>query len=111
MPEISYYSECDQEYVRAVKRCKSLAELQEIVTEYRELAEDSYKVVEKMDEKSFEEFCKGRNKRQPHFKWMNEYGAVLLPEKILKIGLLAGQFNVPFGTAYHRVKQMEAKKK
>ena len=104
---ISYYDNCDTDYVQAVKKCKTLDELKQIVREYRELAEDAYLIVEKMDDTLFEQFCKGRNKTKPSLKWMEMYSAVLLPERILKIGLISVHFNVPFGTAYHRVKDME----
>lgn len=104
---ISYYSNCDTEYVDKVKHCKSLPELQAIVTEYRELAEDAYQAVQMMDDTLFEQFCKGRNKSKPSMKWMEMYGAILLPKVILEVGLLACQFNVPFGVAYHRMKDWE----
>lgn len=105
--KITYYSECDVEYVKAVKSCKSLGELRKIVEEYRELAEDAYQAVQKMDDLLFEQFCKGRNRSKPSLKWMEMYGPVLLPKKILEIGLIAAQFGVPFGTAYIRVKDIE----
>jgi hypothetical protein len=106
---ISYYDNCDTDYVKAVRNCKTLDELKLVVTTYRELAEDAYQTVEKMDDTLFEQFCKGRKKTRPSMKWMEMYGAVLLPRKILEIGLIACQFGVPFGCAYHRVKDVEAK--
>jgi hypothetical protein len=108
--EISYYDNCDTDYVKKVKTCHSLNELKSIVREYRELAEDAYQAVEKMDDLLFEQFCKGRNRSKPTMRWMEMYGAVLLPRRILEIGLIACQFGVPFGCAYHRVKDVEAKK-
>jgi hypothetical protein len=104
---ISYYDNCDTDYVKAVKACKTLDELKQIVTDYREIAEDAYTEVEKMDDTLFEQFCKGRNKPNPSMKWMERFGAVLLPKMILELGLIACQFGVPFGVAYHRVKDMQ----
>ena len=104
--KITYYSECDTEYVKAVKNCQSLNELKSIVAEYREICEDAYQAVEKMDDTLFEQFCKGRNKRKPSLTWMEMYGAILLPKTILEVGLVACQFHIPFGTAYHRMKDM-----
>jgi hypothetical protein len=106
---ISHYDQCDVDYVKAVKSCKTLAELKQIVTEYRELAEDAYQVVSKMDDLLFEQFCKGRNKSKPSMKWMETYGPVLLPRMILELGLIACQFGVPFGVAYHRVRETGVK--
>lgn len=106
--DISYYSECDVDYVKSVKKCKTLEELKRIVTQYREIAEDAYQSVQKMDDLLFEQFCKGRNKTKPSLKWMEIYGPVLLPKTILEVGLVAAQFRVPFGTAYHRMKDLGA---
>jgi hypothetical protein len=106
---ITYYSNCDTDYVKAVKSCKSLAELKQIVTEYREMAEDAYTEVAKMDDPLFEQFCKGRNRLKPSMKWMKVYGPVLLPRVILEIGLIAITYHVPFGAAYIRVKELQEK--
>jgi len=103
---ITHYSNCDIDYVKAVKKCKTLDELKGIVEEYRELAEDAYQTVQKMDDPLFEQFCKGRNKTKPSLNWMEIYGPVLLPKRILELGLIAAQFHVPFGVAYHRAKDL-----
>ena len=103
---INHYSECDTEYVKAVRTCKTLDELKSIVTEYREIAEDAYQCVQKMDDLLFEQFCKGRGKYKPSLKWMEMYGPVLLPRVIVEVGIVAAQFHVPFGVAYHRVKDI-----
>jgi mevalonate kinase len=108
--KITYYSESDTDYVKAVKKCKTLTELKQIVTEYRELVEDAYKVVKKMDDASFEQFRKGRNKKDPTLEWMEKYGAVLLPKLILLCGMMAVQFHVPFGTAYIRYNEVKKRK-
>lgn len=107
--KITHYSECDIAYVAAVKKCKTLGELQEIVTEYREIAEDAYQVVQKMDDTLFFQFCKGRNKSKPSLKWMKMYGAVLLPAMIIEVGMMASQYHVPFGAMYLRLKELRQK--
>jgi len=104
---INHYSECDVEYVKAVKKCKTLDELKSIVKEYRIIAEDAYQSVQQMDDLLFEQFCKGRNRSKPSLKWMELYGAILLPRLILEVGLVAVQFHVPFGAAYLRLKDLE----
>lgn len=104
--KISNYSECDVEYVTAVKKCKTLDELKSIVTEYRDIAEDAYQSVQELDDTLFEQFCKGRNKSKPSMKWMKMYGAILLPRTVLEVGLVAIQFHVPFGAAYLRMKDL-----
>jgi hypothetical protein len=104
--KIGYYSECNVEYVSAVKKCRTLEELQKIVSDYREIAEDAYQSVQKMDDLLFEQFCKGRNKTKPSMRWMEMYGPVLLPRIIIEVGLVAAQFCVPFGTAYIRMKEL-----
>ena len=103
---ITHYSECDTDYVKAVRSCKSLDELKAIVTEYREIAEDAYQCVQKMYDLLFEQFCKGRKKFKPSMKWMGMYGPVLLPKIIMEVGIVAAQFHVPFGVAYHRMKDL-----
>lgn len=101
---ISYYANWDVEYVAAVKKCKTLGELSEIVTKYKLVAEDAYSIVQSMTYGDFQQFCKQRNRSKPSLKWMKEYGAVLLPKDILEIGLVASMFHVPFGTAYNRMR-------
>ncbi len=109
--KITYYSECDVDYVKAVKSCQSLDELRSIVTEYREIVEDAYQAVQKMDDTLFLQFCKGRNKSKPSQKWMEMYGAVLLPAIILEVGLKASQFHVPFGVVYLRLQELREQTK
>ena len=104
--KITNCSECDTDYVTAVKKCKTLDELKQITTEYRELAEDAYQAVQKMDDLLFEQFCKGRNKSKPSQKWMEMYGPVLLPRVLMLIGLQACEFHVPFGAMYLRMKDL-----
>lgn len=104
--KITYYSECDVDYIKAVKTCKTLEELQALTEQYREIAEDAYQAARKMDSLLFEQFCKGRNRSKPSMKWMEMYGPILLPRTILEVGLVAAQFHVPFGTAYIRMKDL-----
>ena len=103
---ITNYSECDTDYIKAVKKCKTLDELRQITTEYRELAEDAYQIVQKMDDLLFEQFCKGRNKSRPSQKWMEMYGPVLFPRVLVLVGLKACEFHVPFGAMYLRMKEL-----
>ena len=104
--KITHYSECDVDYIKAVRKCKTLEELKKIVLEYREIAEDAYQAVQKMDDLLFEQFCKGRNRLKPSMSWMELYGAILLPKTILTVGLIATRFHVPFGAAYYRMKDL-----
>ena len=90
-----------------MKICKTLDELKSIVAEYREIAEDAYQAVQKMDDTLFFQFCKGKNKSKPSMKWMEMYGAVLLPAKILEVGMMATQFHVPFGAMYLRLNDIK----
>lgn len=106
MMEITYLSDCDIDYVKAVKKCKTLDELRTVVEDYREIAEDAYQAVQTMDEILFVQFCKGRNKQKPSMEWMKMYGMILLPKTLLEVGLVASAFNVPFGLAYHRMKDL-----
>jgi hypothetical protein len=39
-------------------------------------------------------------------KWMEMYGSILLPKIILEVGLISVMFHVPFGAAYHRMKDL-----
>lgn len=106
MMKITHYSECDTDYVRSVRECKTLDELKQITAEYRELAEDAYQAVQKMDDLLFEQFCKGRGKFKPSQKWMEMYGPVLLPRVMMLVGLEACRFGVPFGAMYLRMKDL-----
>jgi hypothetical protein len=109
--EIGYQSQTDEEYVKAIRKCNSLNSLRRVVTKYRELAEDAYTVCKTMTEPEFIEFREGLKKETEGIyigdEWTIKYGAVVLPAEILKAGLIACEFNVPFGCAYIRMKECE----
>lgn len=104
--EITPYSETDKEYIREVRACKSLSELREITERYKAVAKDAYAITTKMTEPEFVEFCKLRSKFNPSLKWMEKYGAILLPKILTEVGLVATTYHVPFGVAYLRMKEL-----
>lgn len=60
------------------------------------------------------EFLEGiRKERKGQYSgddWAGLYGAILMPEKMLHTSLLAGNFHVPFGTAYIRSELVRSEK-
>jgi len=107
--KINYYSTADVDYVNEVKKCRTLKQLFDVILNYRVLAEDAYNKVDLMNEGDFKRFLIGMKKETagdcPGDKWVKEFGMIILPEKILKISLIASQYHVPFGAAYHRIEQ------
>lgn len=106
---IGYLDETFDEYGVAIDRAASIRDLREAVQKFRRFANDACKVVSKMDDEGWRAFKKGlRLERKGKFAgedWAEKYGAVLMPEVMFRIGILAVKFHVPWGCAFLRAKQ------
>jgi hypothetical protein len=106
---IGYLSEFDKDYSLELKRCKTIDDLFAFTTKWREYAPDAYLAVWREDFTltNFEEFQKGLRKesrgKYAGDEWAAKYGMVVLPELMLRVMLVAGNFKVPFGCAFIRL--------
>ncbi len=108
MKQITFYSECDKEYSDGLKNCDSLSKLVAYVVKWKPLASDAYEIVRFMNTIDWDEFLKGwKKERRGKFageEWSAKYGAIILPEMLLRVSMTAMQFKVPWGLAFHRLK-------
>lgn len=107
---ISYLSETFDDYLSALDGVKSLDDLRAVVATYRRFANDAFRVVSAMHEREWPAFRKGlRLERKQKFAgmpWAEKYGAVLLPEVMLRVAAIALKFKVPWGCAFIRAKDI-----
>lgn len=107
MKPIGYVSEHPTEYAEELRKCDTLAALREFVAKWRPVADDAYRVVEGMDEKSFKKFQRGlaieTKGKYAGDEWCLKYGDIPMPEMLLLASLVAEQFKAPWGTAFIRL--------
>ena len=114
MIEISYLTDISKPYVDGIKKCSSKTDLLKFINEYKEICHDA---LEQADHPDFlwEEYQKGWNleKKGKYAgdKWVLKYGAILMPEIIMFIGLQAQRFMAPEGTVFIRLRDMGILKK
>jgi len=109
MSPITYISNQPDDYTQALTRADTLAKLVAFTSEWRELAYDAFEVAAGMSEDDFAAFRVGLAlERSGNFageKFGKRYGALMLPEALVKIGVVAQRFGVPWGCAYLRLKE------
>lgn len=108
--EIGYVSSTDRDYSEALKKVKTLAELLELVEYYQPLTKDALAKVKSMDNADFDNFKKdmkfvrtATGKKAEHI--VEQWGAIILPETMVKVSMVAMHFGAPFGTAFIRMKE------
>lgn len=110
MTPISYVSDQIGDYTTAIHGATTLAHLRDVVAAWKTLCPDAVAVVETMTTKEdFRQWRKGLAKeRRGYFagdEFCNRFGALLMPEVLLKVGMLAAKYCVPWGCAYIRLKE------
>ena len=103
MIEISYLTEISEPYTNGLNKCSSRKELLEFVGDWKEIAYDAFEQVISNDF-SWEEYQKmlqiERKGKYSGDEMAKKYGAILMPEIVLFIGLKAIQFHAPEGTVF-----------
>lgn len=106
---VGYLSETFADYNHCIDDAMTVCDIRECTVKFRRFADDAYRAASKMKESEWKFFRKGlREERKGKFagnEWAAKYGAILLPEVMMRIGMLAVQFHVPWGCAFLRAKQ------
>ena len=107
---VSNISEIPAEYGAALDEARLLRDLLAVVKKYAEVAIDAVHATEKMDDNAFVEW-RGALRKERRGEFMGEalmerFGAILMPETMLKVSLVADQFKVPWGLAYNRLREV-----
>lgn len=106
--QVQYLSECDKDYAAGLKAAQTFDDLRDFVKRWRLLANDAYNSVnnKKFD---WEEFVAGRKmeNRDEYAgdKWAKKYGAILMPEILMRVSIYAMQFGAPWGVTYIRLRE------
>ena len=110
MTPITYTSEQPRDWAEALDFCEELETLRQTCREWRDVAPDAVAVAEKMSKRDFGEFMKGlkaeRRGKYAGDQWVDKYGALAMPELMVKVSHVAAQFGVPWGCAYIRMKEI-----
>lgn len=97
-------------YAAMLPKCATLEELRAHVLAYEDLALDAVRIVHAMTRSDFKEWQAGLKKeRRGVFAgeaFAKKYGAVLMPEPMLRIKMLADEYCVPFNVAHWRLKEI-----
>lgn len=109
MTPISYISDQPADYVKALVEADTLAKLLAFTKAWSEVAKDAHETVRAMTPHDFKEWRKGYAKeRAGKFageKFAVKYGALMMPEVLMKVSMIAQHFGAPWGCAYLRLKQ------
>lgn len=107
---IHYTSDTLKDYVDGLSNAKRLADLQTHVQTYQRVADDAFKITRDMKAEDFGVWRRGLSKeRKGEFageEWAEKYGAVLMPEILMKVGMIADQYGAPWGCAYIRLRDV-----
>jgi hypothetical protein len=109
MKPITFISEHPREWASAVDQCDTLTALLALCEDWKELVPDALRVVQSMTQHDFAEFREGLAKeRRRHFAgevFAHKYSDITMPAIMFKIAMFAGDYKVPWGTAYLRLKE------
>lgn len=110
MNPITYTSEQPHDYARALSAAKDADGIRAVTMAYGSLAEDANEIAQAMDAAAFRRWKRGVNKeRRGEFageKFAVEFGALLMPEVMLKVSAYASQLGVPWGLMYLRLQEV-----
>ena len=107
MKPITYISEQHIDWRDGLSAVDSVTALRALAESYGDLATDAAAVAAAMTDEDWPDFQRGLLKeRRGHYAgdaWAKRYAAVLLPEPMLMVSILASHYRVPFGLAYMRL--------
>lgn len=113
LSDIYYDSEPDRSYIKGLDLCRLRAQLIVLCEAYAELFPDAFAQAKTIkDDEAFLQFRRGlRKERRGKFAgedFTHRFGAILMPENLLRIGMVADQYKVPFGLAFCRMRDLGA---
>ena len=109
MTPITYISEQPSDYVKALVEADTLDKLLAVTKAWHEVAKDAHETVRAMTPHDFKEWRKGYAKERAG-KFAGEpfaikFGALMMPEVLLKVSMMAQHFGAPWGCTYLRLKE------
>src|SRR3990167_4761944 len=112
---VGYLDELVADYTKQRQAAKTLPELWQVTARWEPVAGDAFDVVSRMTAAQFKRYQKGermeRKKQYAGDEWAAEFGAILIPEMLLRIGVIAQEYSVPDGCAFIRAVEVGRFKK
>lgn len=109
MLTVTYLSDFPKEWSLGLDQCKNLPRLREFGLHWGGVCTDAWDVIRKMNEQDFSLFRYGLAKeRKGHYAgdaWFGQFGAILMPELLFRVSMIAEQFSAPWGLAWMRCEQ------
>jgi hypothetical protein len=103
---ITHLSEQGADYCEAIGNAKSQRELHRVLKDYASLFPDALEAMPR-DADEFKAWRVGLLKERNHGEggreFMDRFGAVLLPDVLVAVTMVAARFDVPWGCAYRRM--------
>jgi hypothetical protein len=111
--EISYLTnDPSKAYSKAIRAAENKEALLEVVTQYKEAADDAVQAVEKMTDADFVQFKKDVPKMNQEDlpienleELVNKWGDIVMPRKMTTATLISLHFHVPWGAAFKRLEE------
>ena len=104
---ITYLSEPWKPYQDAISCARNREELRDAIKPFLQIADDAMKATRDMN---WPEWQRGlTSERRGRFageEWEARYGAILMPEVMFKVSLIAFRFKMPWGAAYIRLRDV-----
>lgn len=105
--KIGYVSEPEREWSDAVSKAESIQDLKAAAKKFYPIAWDAADVIDKMTDADFTRFveCRAKERRDEYSGDENQelMGPILMPETMMKVGMVAVQYFVPWGCAFIRM--------
>jgi hypothetical protein len=113
-PEPTYIMESpSKDYAAAVSSASDLASLRVVLEDWATYAPDAVTCAAEMTADDWPEFARGlaleRSKKFAGQDWYDRFVAILLPERMVTASMLADQMCVPWGVAFIRLCEEEAR--
>lgn len=109
MLTVTYFSDFPKEYAIGLRQCKDLPRLREFALHWGGVCTDAWDVVSKMTDADFTYFRWGLQQESKGTfageKWASNFGAILMPELLMRVSLIAEHFGAPWGLAWLRCEQ------
>jgi hypothetical protein len=109
MTPVTYTSEQPKDYAKALSEASTLDELVKVAEAWQEVASDALAIVKGMTPADFAHWRKGlaieRRGKFAGLDFQEKYAAVLMPERLFKVSMMALEFSVPWGLMYLRLKE------
>jgi len=107
MKDVPHIYEPYTDYGKAIDDATTLTALMNTMVIWRWIANDAMLIVARMDQKDFVEFREGlaleRESKFAGEAWAKRFAAITMPEMMIRVGAVAGNYGVPWGLAFNRM--------